>query len=81
MNENQMKICFISQAQYNSIWDKSMPQDRFASELTTNSLMSRKLNTLFIVGKAEDFLAKPEEVIPENWREHAYDLRPKQEIA
>jgi hypothetical protein len=66
--ENQMKVCFISQAQFNEIWNRSTPSQRSSGDLTTQSFMARQWNTLFIVGKAEDFLAEPGDVIPEKYR-------------
>ena len=65
--DNQMKICFISLDQFNMIWHKSMPQDRYGSELTTLAMMSKPYNTLFIVGKQEDFIVKVESVLVPDW--------------
>ena len=65
--ENQMKICFVTRDQYNILWMKSMPVDRFATDLPTLALMSRNLNTLFIVGEQEDFLVTPKEGLPKKW--------------
>ena len=65
--ENQMKICFITRDQFDTLWLKSMPQERLTGDLTTLALMSKSLNTLFIVGRQEDFLTTPEEALPEKW--------------
>jgi hypothetical protein len=65
--ENQMKVCFVTRDQYNVLWTKSMPQERFATDLPTLALMSRKLNTLYIVGKQEDFLVDAKDSLPSTW--------------
>jgi hypothetical protein len=65
--ENQMKICFVTRDQYNMIWHKSMPQERFTADLPTLAILSRVLNTLFIVGEQKDFLVTREEGLPKKW--------------
>ncbi len=65
--ENQMKISFITMDQFNRIWNKSMPQERNSAGITTLNFMSLKYNTLFIVGKQEDFIADATGIVPEMW--------------
>jgi len=65
--ENQMKVCFITLDQYNRIWAKLQPQERFVVEMPTLGLMHRKANALLIVGKQEDFIADVKTVIRPDW--------------
>lgn len=70
--ENQMKICFITLDQYGVLWNKSLPMERCDGGLTTLTFMSRKLNTLFIVGKQEDFIVEAKDALPEKWFPELY---------
>ena len=65
--ENQTKVCFVTRDQFNRIWNKTMPQDRNAPGIPTLSFMSFKYNTLFILGKQEDFIADASAIVPETW--------------
>ena len=65
--ENQMKICFVSLAQFSKIWSKALPCERFAPSICTLSMFYTKYNTLFIVGSGEDFASKVEDIIPTEW--------------
>lgn len=65
--ENQMKICFISQQQFNVIWKRAFPAERIVPNITTASMFCADLNTLFIIGRAEDFLVTPEQAIRKDW--------------
>lgn len=65
--ENQMKLCFTSSAQFDKMWLKLFPSQRRGSELPTLSMYCQSLNTLFIVGKQEDFIATVESVLSESW--------------
>lgn len=69
--ENQMKICFVTKAQFDILWAKTMPQNRCTGDLTTLAYMSRNLNTLFIVGRQEDFISDLDSAIPSTcpWKE------------
>lgn len=64
--ENQMKVCFVTLEQFNTLWTKAQPQERFTPDLTTLCLMLKKYNTLFIVGSSGDFIISPEEAIPDH---------------
>jgi hypothetical protein len=67
--ENQMKICFITFEQYTKIYNKFVPQDRIVVGLTTLHLMSHKHNTLFIIGKQEDFIEEVKDLVRADWLE------------
>lgn len=62
-----MKICFVSLEQYNVLLGKLVLGDQDTTKLPTHALLSRRRNVLFIVGKAEDHLAKFEDVVPSTW--------------
>jgi hypothetical protein len=74
MIENQMRICFISLAQFDKIWYKTVPMMRMVTELPTSSIFHPSLNTLFVVGKQEDFVVKPEDVLEPHWLATKKDL-------
>lgn len=75
MKENQMRICFISLAQFDKIWYKMFPAQRTLPGLSTASIFHGGLNTLFIVGELEDFLVKPEDVLRKDWLVTETELR------
>ena len=62
-----MKVCFVSLDQYNILLRKLVLSDQDTTKLPTHALLSRRMNMLFIVGKAEDHLANFEDAVPSTW--------------
>ena len=63
IKDNQMRICFLSRVELNRLWEKMMPSDRIITDLPTLCVYYRQLNTLFIAGTQEDFLAEKEDIL------------------
>jgi len=75
--ENQMKIVFVTLNQFNLLLSKLLGYEKVNTErLTTLSFMCRRLNTLFIVGKKEDFVADVESIISDDrkWKQELLSL-------
>lgn len=63
IKDNQMRICFLPRAELNRLWAKMMPSDRIITNLPTLCVYYHQLNTLFIAGEREDFLAEKEDIL------------------
>lgn len=66
--ENQMKICFCTQAQINILLKRSFPSERIGVNMPTMNLFHGRTNTLFIVGKKEDFIENLEDRLPKEFQ-------------
>jgi hypothetical protein len=62
-----MKICFVTLGDFNRMWAKAMPQERFSADIPTLNFLYKKHNTLFIVGRQEDFIASVYEINPKTF--------------